>query len=53
MVDLKVVVEEVRGFCDLPMKPGDYFEVRGGAIVIPEGERFACGRFKALCPFCR
>ena len=26
MYDLRVVVEEVKGFCDMPMKVGDYFE---------------------------
>ena len=50
MVDLKVVVEEVRGFCDLPMKPGDYFEVRGGAIVIPEGGKVCLWALQSLMP---
>lgn len=41
MYDLRVEVEEVKGFCDLPMRPGDYFEVRGGRIYLGEG-RFMC-----------
>ncbi len=41
MYDLRVVVDEVRGFCDLPMKVGDYFEVSGGRITIPAG-KFVC-----------
>ncbi|MCW4035716.1 MAG: TIGR04076 family protein [Candidatus Bathyarchaeota archaeon] len=36
MQDLKVVVKEIRGFCDT-IEVGDYFIVRGGKIFIPEG----------------
>lgn len=37
MYDLRIVVEEVRGFCDMPMRPGDYCELRGSRLSIPEG----------------
>jgi carbon-monoxide dehydrogenase iron sulfur subunit len=36
MQDLKVVVKEIKGFCDT-IEVGDYFIVRGGKIFIPEG----------------
>ena len=36
MQDLKIVVKEVKGYCD-NIKVGDYFIVRGGRISIPEG----------------
>ncbi|HUS78610.1 MAG TPA: TIGR04076 family protein [Patescibacteria group bacterium] len=36
MQDLKVVVKEIKGFCDT-IEVGDYFIVRGGRISIPEG----------------
>ena len=48
--DLRVVVEEVKGFCDLPMKPGDYFEVRGGRIIIPDGGHMCLWALSALMP---
>jgi uncharacterized repeat protein (TIGR04076 family) len=38
---LRVEVAEVRGFCDLPHRPGDYFEVRAGRLFVPEG-KFVC-----------
>ncbi|MBC8498864.1 TIGR04076 family protein [Candidatus Bathyarchaeota archaeon] len=34
--DLKIVVKEIKGFCDT-IEIGDYFIVRGGRISIPEG----------------
>lgn len=41
MYDLRIVVEEVRGFCDLPHRPGDYFDVVGSRLIIPDG-RYVC-----------
>jgi uncharacterized repeat protein (TIGR04076 family) len=51
MEDLRVTVEEVLGFCDLPMRPGDGFEVRGGALVFPEGGRMCLWALSSLIPF--
>ncbi len=50
MYDLRVTVDEVKGFCDLPMKPGDYFEVRGGRITIPTGGHICLWALAALLP---
>lgn len=50
MYDLRVVVEEVRGFCDLPMRPGDYFEVKGGRITVPEGKHICMWALSAMLP---
>ena len=36
MQDLKIVVKEIKGFCDT-IEVGDHFIVRGGRISIPEG----------------
>lgn len=51
MEDLKVTVEKVLGFCDLPMKPGEGFEVRGGALVFPKGGKFCLWALASLIPF--
>ncbi len=51
MYDLRVTVESVAGFCDLPMKPGDYFEVRGSALVLPEGGHICIWALQSLMPF--
>lgn len=50
MYDLRVVVEEVRGFCDLPMTPGDYFEVKGGRIIVPPGKHICLWALQSLMP---
>jgi len=50
MYDLKIVVEEVRGFCDLPLQPGDYIEVRGGRLYIPPGKFFCIWALQSLMP---
>ncbi len=50
MRDLRIVVEEIRGFCDLPMRPGDYFDLRGGRISIPEGKHICLYALSALLP---
>ncbi|MFP4483078.1 MAG: TIGR04076 family protein [Thermovirgaceae bacterium] len=51
MYDLRVTVESVQGFCDLPMKPGDYFEIRGSALVLPEGGHICIWALQSLMPF--
>jgi uncharacterized repeat protein (TIGR04076 family) len=51
MYDLRVTVERVAGFCDLPMKPGDYFELRGSALVLPEGGHICIWALQSLMPF--
>ncbi len=50
MRDLRIEVEEVRGFCDLPMSPGDYFELRGGRVTIPEGGYMCMWALAAILP---
>lgn len=50
MYDLRVVVEEIRGFCDLPMQPGDYFEVKGGRLIIPDGKHICMWALAAMLP---
>lgn len=50
MHDLRVVVEEVKGFCDLPMAVGDYFWVRGGRLIIPDGKHVCLWALQSLLP---
>jgi uncharacterized repeat protein (TIGR04076 family) len=51
MYDLRITVESVQGFCDLPMKPGDYFEIRGSALVLPQGGHICIWALQSLMPF--
>ncbi len=48
--DLRVVVDEIRGFCDLPMRVGDYFEVSGGRITIPAGKFMCLWALQSIIP---
>lgn len=50
MYDLRVVVEEIKGFCDLPVKVGDFFEVRGGRLLIPEGGHVCIWALQSMMP---
>lgn len=50
MYDLRVVVEEIKGFCDLPMRVGDYFEVRGASLTIPAGKHMCFWALQSLMP---
>ncbi|MGE5584338.1 MAG: TIGR04076 family protein [Bacillota bacterium] len=50
MYDLRVVVDEIRGFCDLPMRVGDYFEVSGGRITIPDGRHMCLWALQSILP---
>ncbi len=50
MRDIKVVVEEIRGFCDLPMRPGDHFIVSGGKLQLPEDGHMCLWALGAMLP---
>lgn len=50
MYDLRIVVEEVRGFCDMPMRPGDWCELRGSRLYIPEGRYFCMWALQSVLP---
>jgi len=50
MYDLRIVVEEVRGFCDMPMRPGDYCELRGSRLSIPDGRYFCMWALQSVLP---
>lgn len=49
MQDLKIVVKEIRGTCDI-MKVGDYCVVRGSRLIIPESPHFCFYALQSLLP---
>jgi uncharacterized repeat protein (TIGR04076 family) len=51
MYNLRVTVEKIEGFCDLPMRIGEYFEVRGSAIYIPPENKMCLWALQSLLPF--
>lgn len=52
MYELKVAVTKVMGACtaDPPMKPGDHFMVRDGAVRIPEGGYICMWALQSILP---
>lgn len=51
MYRLRVTVHEIRGFCDLPMKVGDYFEIDGSKLLVPPGKHVCIWALSAMIPF--
>lgn len=49
-IDLRVVVEEVRGKCTSGMAPGDTVILRGGKLQIPAGRHFCLYALAAALP---
>lgn len=50
MFDLKITVDSIEGFCDLPMKVGDYFTVKGGKLKIPENKYICIWALQSIMP---
>lgn len=51
MYRLRVTVDEIKGFCDLPVKVGDYFEVDGARLIVPPQQSVCIWALQALIPF--
>jgi uncharacterized repeat protein (TIGR04076 family) len=49
--DLRVVVAEVQGKCTSGMRPGDYFLLRSGRLIIPPGRHLCLYALQAVLPF--
>lgn len=41
MSKIKITVERIDGYCNLPVKVGDYFYVEDSKLIVPEGH-FVC-----------
>ncbi len=50
MYDLKVSIHTVTGHCNMPMKKGDYFLLKGGKVFIPEGKFFCLYALQSVLP---
>lgn len=50
MYDLRVEVAAIHGFCDMPHRVGDFFEVRSGRLHIPDGKYVCLWALSALLP---
>jgi uncharacterized repeat protein (TIGR04076 family) len=50
LLNLRVVVEEVKGKCTSGMRPGDYFILRSGRLYIPADRHFCLYALHAALP---
>jgi anaerobic carbon-monoxide dehydrogenase iron sulfur subunit len=47
---LKITVERIEGYCNLPMIVGDHFFVDGGKIIIPERKHICMWALQSMMP---
>ena len=50
LYDLKGTIEEIRGHCTCDHSVGDYFELKGGKLALPDGGSFCLYALQAAIP---
>jgi uncharacterized repeat protein (TIGR04076 family) len=50
MATIKVTVERIDGYCNLPMQVGDSFIVEGSRLQIPEGKHVCIWALQSMMP---
>ncbi|HEX2911324.1 MAG TPA: TIGR04076 family protein [Chloroflexia bacterium] len=50
LYDLKVRIEEIKGQCTCNHRIGQYFELKGGKLSLPEGQSFCLYALQAAIP---
>ncbi len=50
MEKIKVTVESIEGYCNLPMQVGDYFFVEGSKLIVPEGKYICIWALQSMMP---
>lgn len=50
MAKIKVTVEKIDGYCNLPMLVGDSFYVEGSRLYIPEGKYICMWALQSMMP---
>lgn len=50
MTKIKVTVERIDGYCNLPMLVGDTFYVEGSRLYIPEGKYMCMWALQCMMP---
>ena len=47
---IKVTVDRINGYCNLPMLVGDYFYVKGSKLFVPEGKYMCIWALQSMMP---
>jgi len=50
MSKIKVSVERIDGYCNLPMHVGDYFFVENSKLIIPAGKHICIWALQSMMP---
>jgi carbon-monoxide dehydrogenase iron sulfur subunit len=50
MAKIKVTVDRIDGYCNLPMQVGDYFYVEDSKLYIPEGKYVCIWALQSMMP---
>ena len=50
MTKVKVSVERIDGYCNMPMLVGDYFYVEGSKLTIPDGKHGCMWALQSMMP---
>ncbi len=50
MAKIKVSVEKIDGYCNLPMQVGDYFIVEGSKLFVPDGKYICIWALQSMMP---
>ncbi len=50
MSRIKVTVERIDGYCNLPMQVGDHFFVEGSKLTVPEGQHVCIWALQSIMP---
>jgi uncharacterized repeat protein (TIGR04076 family) len=50
LFDLRVTIEEIRGRCTCAHVVGDFFDVRGGKIIVPSSDGFCLYALQSTMP---
>ncbi len=50
MAKIKVSVEKIDGYCNLPMQIGDYFYVEDSKLFVPDGKYICIWALQSMMP---
>ncbi|MFC1477382.1 TIGR04076 family protein [candidate division KSB1 bacterium] len=50
MSKIKVTVEKINGYCNLPVHVGDYFYVDDSKLIIPDGKHVCIWALQSMMP---
>ena len=50
MSKIKVTVERINGYCNLPVQVGDFFYVEDSKLIVPDGQHVCIWALQSMMP---